>query len=457
MAKTAARRIGRSGSVAGFLLRGGTLSLAARILAVASGIGTQMLLARMLPPEELGAYFLTQSVVAVAALIGQLGLHRTAVRHIAESTGAGHPARARGFVMPTLLLAVGATGAVSVVYVLVGRPVVAEWLFASPVMAGATLATSVWVLTMGIQNVTAEVFRGFHAIGPASAFGGAVTSVITVSCFGAIYALGVRPSFDQVVWVAVAGTVANLMLSGLALRGLLAGPRERPQDAFALLLQSTAPLLGISVLHAAFAQIDLWMVGTQFSQDDVALYGAAKRLIRLLSLPLVIVNLVVPPLIAELYARGERTRLERAIRGASTLAGLPMLVALGLFIVAGATVLGFVYGEFYRAGAQMLLTLSLERAVFVWTGSCAITLMMTGHDRSVLWITLFTGVLTVVGCLVGARIWGALGVAVGAAFGSSVRNLLMWDAARRLCGIRTDVDLLHLRPMIETLRRTVRR
>jgi O-antigen/teichoic acid export membrane protein len=457
MVEVGSERVGRRGSVGGFLLRGGTWSLVARVSASLSGIGTQMLLARLVPPEDLGVYFLTQSVVAVAALVGQLGLNRTAVRHIAQSTAAGQPNRARGFVGPTLGLAALASGAIAILYALLLGPLVADLLFSSPVMGTATLVTGLWVLAMSLQNVVAEVFRGFHAIGPASVFGGALTSLIAVGCFAVIYSAGGQPSFDQVVWVTVAGTVANLALAGCVLHRLASGPRERPHGVVAMLMQSTLPVLGAGMLQAGFAQIDLWLVGAQFPQDDVALYGAAKRLMRLLSLPLVIINLVVPPLIVELHSRGESLRLQRAIRGASTLAGLPMLAMLALFVLAGAPVLEFVYGDFYRAGAPILFVLSIERGIFVWTGPCGIALMMTGNERHILRVTLAAGIVTLVGCLVGAQLWGVFGVAIGAAVGSITRNLLMWDASRRLCGIRTDVDLIRIGPMVEALGRAIRR
>jgi Na+-driven multidrug efflux pump len=62
-------------------------------------------------------------------------------------------------------------------------------------------------------------------------------------------------------------------------------------------------------------------------------------------MPLLIVNLVLPPIVAEMYAQGQRGRLERTLRTFSTLAGIPSLLVLLVFMLLGGSILGLVYGE----------------------------------------------------------------------------------------------------------------
>ena len=89
---------GRPVSLRNRLLSGGVWATGGKAAAAASAVGVNALLARLLRPEELGAYFLTLSLVSITATIAGLGLSRTVVRLVAESVGREEPGRARGAV-----------------------------------------------------------------------------------------------------------------------------------------------------------------------------------------------------------------------------------------------------------------------------------------------------------------------------------------------------------------------
>jgi len=87
------------------LLKGGAWAFAGKVVTALSGLAISALLARLLTPEEMGAYFLTFSLVSVAAIVAQLGLTQTVVRLVAESMGTDRPGRARQSVILALRLA----------------------------------------------------------------------------------------------------------------------------------------------------------------------------------------------------------------------------------------------------------------------------------------------------------------------------------------------------------------
>ena len=443
------------GPLGRLFLRGGLWALAARVLAVGAGLATQVFLARLLEPQQMGAYFLAQSIVVVSSLVGQLGLNRSLVRSVAEAMGREDRSRARSAVVKSLQLALISSGVIAAVYAMGLGDVIARRVFDSSILGSVTLVIAAWIALMGLQNVVAEAHRGFHRIGRASFFGGTLTSLMTAGALGVLFVLHGSEDFGRILWITVAATGANLLVSLAFVTRQVAGAPADPSVRMRGLLAGTLAIAVANVSHAAMGQFDLWIVGSGLSHDEVALYGAAKRLIRLISLPLVIMNLVVPPVIASLNARDEKARLERALRGAVTLAGLPSLLVIIAMIAASGEILELVYGEFYRAGATLLVILSVERLLFVWVGPCSLVLMMTGKDRQMLTITLFCGAVTVVAALVGLRVAGAVGIAAGTASGAMLRDLLMWRAARDASGVRTHVDLLHLGAMVEPLRRAL--
>jgi O-antigen/teichoic acid export membrane protein len=161
--------------------------------------------------------------------------------------------------------------------------------------------------------------------------------------------------------------------------------------------------------------------------------------------------------IVELHAGGDLPRLERVVRGATTVTALPAIGLLAVFVLGSEPVLGLAFGDFYRSAATVLVLLSLERLVFVWVGPCGLTLLMTGHETAVMKISVSTGIATVVLAWAGARAFGLEGAAAGYALGSITQQLLAWHTVRRRVGIRTSVTLRGLPEAISAVRRSLGR
>ena len=88
------------------------------------------------------------------------------------------------------------------------------------------------------------------------------------------------------------------------------------------------------------------------------------------------------------------------MRAFSTLAGVPSLLLLLSFMLLGGPLLVLFSGEdFYQSGWAVLVILSLGKLVAVWSGSCGAVLQFTGHQTSMLRVSLLTGLLFVVGAL----------------------------------------------------------
>lgn len=446
------------------LLSGSAWALGGKVGASVIGLATNAILARMLSPQELGAYFLALSVVSFGAIIGCLGLNRSAVRFVAEALGLEHRDRARRIVI--LVLGVGALGALvsGGLYLLIG-PLVAERLFGSPALVAVTGLVAGWIALSTVQELFAETFRGFHDIRLATLFGGVATGgnsagivmrVILISALVLIWLLGGESSLTTVMLVMVGSASVSALMSALALRVRVrpvGSPRSGGGEASVReLILVSAPLFVNNVVVFFLTQSDLWIVGAFGSGEEVAIYGAASRFVALVTMPLLVVNAVLPPVIAEMYARGERQRLEGILRPFATLAGIPSVIALALFALAGGPILGLVYGEFYAGGALVLALLSLGKLAFVVSGSCGLTLQMTGNQTLIMWISILSGVLFFAGAIWAVQAYGAAGVAAVSAASVIFQSFLMVLAARWKTGIWTQVNL-SVSPVLKVLNR----
>ena len=419
-----------------------------------AGLALNVLLARLLSPQDLGIFFLVFSVVSFFAVLGSLGLNTAIVRFLAENLGLNRPEGARATAKKILLAGTLGSSAVGVAYFLFGVPVLAT-AFGAPALEAVAGLTAGWILVLTLQNLFAEAFRGLHDIRlaaifgrSAAGFGSLASAVLLVLVLAMLWALDRRVDLRTVILVAVLTGVAAAALAGWLFRGKLRalpnGGSLRDAPALGGVLRLAGPLLVADLTLFVLLQADLWILGVFLPQDEVALYGAAARLVTFVLMPLLIVNAVLPPVIAEKYAQGKTRELQQTLRVTATLAGIPAAFVLFGFVFFGEQILTVVFGGYYGGGAAILTALSLGQLVSVLTGSCGVTLAMTGHQTLMMATTVASGVLTVAAGLLAVGPFGSTGVAVASAAGLGLQNVLLWLGARYATGMRTNVGIRHL-------------
>src|SRR5829696_4869393 len=341
------------------LLSGSAWASGGRIGGAMLGIVTNGLLARMLSPQELGAYFLALSIVSLGAVVGSMGLPKTVVRLVAENMGLDRSGRTRRAIRTVLGLGVLGTVGISLAYLLAGD-LVGE-LFQpqySSLLVGVTGLIAGWMAIAVVQEITAETFRGFHDIRLATLLGGLATGgksggvIMRVLLLGILALLWVRSGHTDlatVLLVSIGSGSASVLLSCWLLRGRVSslGSKATEEEPVSTreVLDDAIPFLAIAMTAFVLQTADIWILGALGSGTDVAVYGAASKLVTFVAMPLLIVNLVLPPIVAEMYAQGQTGRLERTLRTFSTLAGVPSLLILIVFMLLGGPILGLVYSK----------------------------------------------------------------------------------------------------------------
>ncbi len=436
------------------LLSGSAWALGGKLATVLALLLTNALLARLLSPRELGTYFLVFSVVQIGAFVGSLGLNWTVVRLVAESIGLHQYRRARLVVEKVFVLGLlGALGTGSA-YLLLG-PVLGKNLFHAPAFVAVTGLVAGWIAVMVMQVLLAEVFRGFHDIRSATLFGGLTTWVLLTVSLGLLWLTRDQATLAVVVLLAASSGLASALIATWFLcRRVAALPSRQGTEndmGFGGILNVAWPLLITNLNLFALAQADIWILGAFRPSEEVAIYGAAAKLVILVAMPLLIANAVVPPLIAEMYAQRRKQELERVLRIIATLSGIPAFLVLMAFVTLGGPILGLVFGSYYREGAAVLALLSIGQLANVWTGSCGQILMMTGHQRMMMAITTAFGAVTVVLGLAVVDQYGAIGVAIATAASLTLQNVSVWAVTRLVTGIWAHVAPGNMLRMMRTV------
>ena len=421
------------------MLGGGAWVLFGKTVTVLCTLINEALLTRMLGQDGYGLYVIAFSLVSVAAVTAQLGLHQTACRFIAESIGLSRPGRAHETLR--LVYRWGVVGAVVVFVLMISGPgaLLVRRLWDAPELAASIGALAVWSVLISFQVITSESFRGFKDLRFAALFGGAVTGVLNTTLLLVIYFGWGHTTLGVVLRVIVVSAALSLGAGLLVLYRVHASKLapDRGSLSTAELFDTAAPLWAIVMVNNLLAHADRWILGAYLTKADVGIYGAAARLVLLVSQPLILINLLVPPYIAELYAKGEKRRLERILRQTAALAGIPAILVLFAFIFFGGPILGTFYPDAYSAGATILAILSIAKVTNVLTGSSGITMAMTGHQHILMRIAVVVSGLSIVVCFFVVRPWGSLGVAIVVSAGSSLVFVLQWLATKKYTGMWT--------------------
>ncbi len=423
-----------------YLLRGGAWAFIGKVLTALMGLALSALLARLLSPEDMGAYFLAFSLTTFLAILARMGLENTLLRFISEALAQQRPGHARSVILKGLHLGLVSSTLVAIIVYFFAGPWVTQYLFKSDALVGIIGFISIWLVLLAFQFLFAEIFRAFHDIRMAILFGGLITSVATVIFVATYMLLKGHAVLSQVLpWILLAGALNILLALWMLARKLcdLQPPSKVQSVKYSRLINHSWPLLINAVTLFLLSQSDLWVLAAFYPDEEIAVYGAAARLVLLTGMALTIVNAVVPPLITRLNVQDDRKRLEHILRVAATYAAIPSLIVLAVFIFFGNWVLGTIYGDYYRSGGIILMILSVGQVANVIVGSCAFTLVMTGHRLTVMLISVVSAVIAIGSSLVLVQSYGATGLAAGYAFAMVVQQSAMLLFARHHVGIWT--------------------
>lgn len=417
-------------------LRGSIGAVGGKGVAIVSSLGINAMLARLLEPHELGAFFLIQSVASGGAILALLGIRNIVVRVVAESMGRDMGARARAAVWKGIaLVSVGIVVVSSLWLFGVGHWVAISG-FNSPTMDASMLATVCLLAMLAMQFIVSESFRGFHHIGMAQSFGGVISNVIILAVFLGVWLMNESLTASGAIWLFTLGLGVNVSVGLYFIHRIADGLSGGEPVGVGRLLREAWPLWVANVVFFVLQQADLWIAGVFFSEADVALYGAAVRIAWMMALPLTVINLVVPPLIAELHQR-EPQELERMLRATAGVASLGAGILLVAFVFFGREFLGVIFGPFYADSAPILAVLAVGGMVSTLVGSCSMVLVMTGRQVSMMYATLAGCIVVVVGGWWAAPRHGPLGLAIAAGLGMAFQNVLMFILAKRQSGLWT--------------------
>ena len=436
------------------ILSGGAWALGGKLVSIVCAVLLNLMLTRGLSPADYGAYFVCLNTVIILVTVGTLGMDQIAIRLVAVATSTGNRTLVRKIALRCLGIVTVAAAIVTLSLALGSH-----WLFAQqmkmPQVVASTVVVSLWLFFSTLQRQIAETFRGLSDIRLATVFGGMRNSgflINTIVCVStACFTFAGALTLGRVFGIWALGTAVVLLVSLAVLKQKIRSPPgtiERLPDPSNVASVRTGHLLsegwplGLSLLVTVLNNQGVgWLAGKFDIPEHVALFGLAQQFVILAITPMVIGNSIVPPIIAELYNRGELTRLERVAQSIAALFSIPSAGLFLLLLFVGHALLGTLFGAFYYNAYPLVLILCAGQVANVATGTWQFVLPMAGQKNQMLLLSLFSASLQVVTGIVGGHYWGVYGVAWAFCLSMVVSNLAGMIVVRRRLGIWTFVWL----------------
>lgn len=425
-------------------IRGSSLLFGGQLFTLVVNLVIQVLIVRYLSKTDYGVFAYALSVAMICETIAAFGLRRGVARYMPIYEERGELDKAMG----TLLFSVGTVLGIGVAAVLVvvglrgtivgsledgghAAAVLAILIVLVPINALSTLLDGVFAVFGRARAITARKY----VLAPLLRL--VVVVLLSLEGAGVVF----LASGYLAAGLAGVGLYAPMLVQSLRARGLTAQLRTGVQVPVRELLSFTVPLLTNDLAHAAVNSAAVLILGSLAGAIDVAAFRAVLPVALTMEYLLTSFGLLLVPLAARLYARGEREQLNRIYWQTclwTTVLAYPLFAAC---VIVPEPLTIALFGDAYKSSAAVLAVLALGQYVNAAAGHNGV---MLGVLREVRWIVAGNVGAAVVSvgllfALVPAE--GALGAAIAVATTFVALNVFRQLGLAR----RSEVDAIHPR------------
>jgi O-antigen/teichoic acid export membrane protein len=361
------------------LIRDATGSLGLRVASIALSFLTSIILARWLGKNGFGVYTYAMTWPAVLGIPATLGFNNLLVREVAVYSSQSAWGLMRGLLQWTnaiVLIVSSLIALVAIAIILTLKQVGEPQLLLSLCVAMISLPI------VSLTSLRLATMKGLHRVVlgqmPENLLAPLLFIILTISSYWFL-----RNQENIPVWVMTLKVVAlaiTFVVGVVLLAGVL--PQEVkdaiPEYKIKTWLKDGLPFILLGGLAVINTRIDILMLGALKGAGAVGIYAVVSRVTSLIVFALGILNSVISPTFATLYAEGKREQLQRLVTRTTRLISLFALVMTVVLIGLRYWILQLFGAEFIQ-GQTALIILSIGYLVNAMTGSVGLLLNMTRH------------------------------------------------------------------------------
>lgn len=374
---------------------------------------TNVVMTHLVTQSIYGIFIETYTVVLVIGYASKLGLDSATVRFLSNYRAKGEKARAAGLIRFAMILSL-VSGLLCAGLFYLSASMLAQVVYHRDSYILPFKEAALLIPLIGLQLVLASGLQALRAIKWKVYVDRLIQPAVTLLLILLFYWLGLR--LEALILATICGFVASTFTGEWLLRRAERNfiqdtmPRYEPKHW----MRFAFPMFFNSMIRNVLNSTDVLFLGAFVATSQVGLYGAADRVSYFVVAPLIALNVIFSPIIAEYHARNAHKPLAtmfKVVTKWSLTLSWPVFLCCLVFHNA---ILG-VFGERYTAGGLVLITLALGNLVDAGVGSVNYLLTMTGRPRIILINTVSTVTVNITLALLLIPRFGVIGAAAAAA------------------------------------------
>jgi O-antigen/teichoic acid export membrane protein len=360
------------------LIRGASGTLVLKIVNTALALLMAVLLARVLGVENYGIYAFCLSIVQILTVPATLGGPQLLVREVAAYQAKGEYHFLRGLLLRFRQASFLASLVLTLAAATLGYAIYRD----SPMLIPFLIAAALIPMHTAMQ-LQGSALRGLrHVLLGQAAL--TIRPALVMAIVGSFFWItGRKLGAETALSAQLAASAVLVTFTFVLLQKLLprAAKNTEPGYETSRWVKSALPFVFASAMQILNNETSVVLLGILQAPEDVGLFRVAQRGAMLIPFGLQAVNMAMGPTIAEMFAKGEKRRLQHMI-SKSILAVLAFAFPVALVLILGGRwIIPIVFGQEYAPAYLPLVILCLGQLFNAGMGSVAVILNMAGLER----------------------------------------------------------------------------
>jgi O-antigen/teichoic acid export membrane protein len=395
----------------------------AKALAAISGFALTITVTRTLGAQESGYFMLGLAIVTILVLIFRLGLDNIVLRYVGANAISSD---AQNVVNQSIkwILQYSIIGAIAL---FLGAQLLADYVFAKPSLGPVLKLFSFCIPFVCLFTIMGFAFQGLHKVVLATIFQNLGISFLFITTVSLLYFFNLDIYITSLTLVTIYN-ISAILLFFLAF--YIWFKVKNVEFIFNISLCNFEEIrnkrnqLWLASIMSLFIQWSgVLFSGIYAEPSEIAYFSVAQRSAMLISFVLMVVNMVVAPRYAALWATGNIQQMKK-LSNLSTRYMLLVVSPLIFLLLIYAEFVMTLFGTGFEKASILFSILVVGQFVNVATGSVGYLLNMSGHEKDVRNITLCIGLLTLIMAFLLTKFFSVLGAAIATAIGLSLQNIL---------------------------------
>jgi len=415
------------------VLKTSSATMIVRVGGIAFGVFISIFLGRTLGANGLGVISLANQIIGILLMLSLLGLPTVILKEVSIAYSRKDWEHANS-VMGTSMRINGIAVLFIMVIVYLLLPFTIKRVFKEPLLRVPLMIFLVAMVFQVFARIFASGVNGYRKIWQSSLVNDALSMFIVAICLLVQYLANYKITIISVAWYYFIARVLVSIIMGLYWRKIHF-PSAHINFIPKAIIKVALPLLFAQATAIIANSTDTIMIGGLLTAKDVGLYTVALKITIVSNFILQVLNSVIAPKVASMYAENRINELESMVQKLTKYLSLIAVLIFVTIFVFGRSVL-MLWGNEFVNSYSVLIILSINQVIAVTFGSVGLLLTMCNQEKKWGLLTLISAILNIILNYFFIKLWGYTGAAVATTLTGGFMKITAVYLVKREIGIQ---------------------